>query len=99
MILKAFAIYDEKSESYSPPFFQQATGLATRMFQDLANDNQSRISKHPTDFTLYQIGTFDDHSAVLTSDQPVFLGKASEFIESHIPLKAVPGGTSGKAQN
>lgn len=60
MLLKAFSILDTKADLFSPPFFFATTGQAVRAFKDLANDNQSSISRHPGDYRLFCIGTFED---------------------------------------
>lgn len=68
--LKAFACFDSKLESWNPPMFLEHHGQAERMFEELANDPQSMICKHPVDFTLFQVGTFDTVSGVLTPVTP-----------------------------
>lgn len=67
--LKAFSIYDVKAEVYSPPFFLMTNGLAVRQFEQLANDLQTTIGQHPADFTLFEIGHFDDASGTLVNLQ------------------------------
>lgn len=65
MLVHAYTIYDCKALIYSPPFFAGTHGLATRMVADAANDLSSNLGRHPADFTLYCIGTFDDASSRL----------------------------------
>lgn len=82
MKLKAFSIYDVKSESYSPPFFQNTVGLAIRMFTEAANDPETRIAKYPTDFTIFEIGTFDDSSGtIIPREANIPLGTALEYVD------------------
>lgn len=71
--LKAFSILDGKTSSWSAPAFLQHTGQAERMFVDLANDGQSMISKYPTDFSLYEVGSWDDDKCILSSMSPFHL--------------------------
>jgi len=60
MKLKAFAIRDTKAEAFTrPPIFVQATGLAIRAFQDAVNNKENEIGQYPGDFTLFEIGEFD----------------------------------------
>lgn len=81
MKLTVFAIKDTKSDSYGTPFFQPTRGLALRMFVDLASDGQSVISKHPTDFALFEIGSFDQVEGSLSSlGAPEFLGLATDLV-------------------
>ncbi len=63
MLLKCFTIYDSKTECYLPPFFQRSTGEAVRIFQDLSVDMDTSIGRHPADYTLFEIGAFDDQTA------------------------------------
>ena len=62
MITKIFTIYDSKAGSYLPPLYMQSTGTAIRAFEDECNNEQSQFNKHPTDFTLFEIGKFDDQT-------------------------------------
>ena len=59
MKLEIFTIYDAKAESYTTPFFQPKFGIAERLFSDEVNNPESNLHKHPEDYTLFNIGTFD----------------------------------------
>lgn len=91
MILKMFAVYDSKVEAYMQPFFMQSTGQACRSFEDTATDETTLINKHAADFTLFEIGTFDDQTAtVYIHEAKINLGSANEYIKPQ--LKAVDNG-------
>lgn len=90
MKLLAFSIYDEKAEAFSNPFYSPADGLAARMFQDLCQNNQTTVGNHPTDFTLYRIGTFNTHSAELASHTPVFIMKGATWKPDQAEEKESP---------
>lgn len=91
MIMKAFAIYDTKSLVYGMPFFMHSAGAAVRAFGDLASDPQSSIAKHPKDYILYEIGSFDDSKATFVSVNPHSLGFASDYLPLVSPVvPAVP---------
>lgn len=79
MIIKAFTVYDAKTEAYMRPFFCLRTAEAIRTFSDAANDPESPFHKHPEDYFLYEIGTWDDNLPELKSCPPVNLGCAKEF--------------------
>lgn len=70
MKLNAYTLYDEKSLTYSPPFFAVSHGAATRMLGDLVADPNTTPGRHPKDFTLYCIGTFDDALGLLLQSDP-----------------------------
>lgn len=82
MVVKIFSIYDSKVEAFMQPFFMASKGAALRAFTELVNDKTTTISKNPEDYTLFEIGSFDDANGqvdkVIT---PVSLGIAIEFIK------------------
>lgn len=80
MTLKVFAVYDSKALCYGVPFFMPSVGAAVRAFGDLACDPQSSVSKHPTDYILFEVGEFNDSTAGLVSIVARNLGFASDFI-------------------
>ena len=69
MKLKAYTIYDVASGVYMRPFFSQADGQATRGFKDIATDADHEVGKHPEDYTLYRIGTFNDGTGEIEGEQ------------------------------
>lgn len=80
MKTKVFAIYDHKASVYGTPFFMVNHAMAVRAFGDLAEDERTTVGKHPEDFTLYQVGEFDDGSGTLVDLNPKLdLGLATSF--------------------
>jgi len=67
MLLKAYSIYDRKALQYHAPFFSTADAAAVRSLTDLANDTSTTVGRHPDDYVLYCVGTFDDASGGLLS--------------------------------
>lgn len=83
MITKAFSIYDSKALHFGVPFFMSSVGGAVRAFSDLCNDPQTMISRHPGDYVLYELGSFDDAVGKMVSLSPhMFLGMGSEFCDN-----------------
>jgi hypothetical protein len=66
MKLEIYTIYDSKEAIYYQPHFFLNDDVALRTFGDMANDEQSKISKHPEDYTLWHLGSYEDSSATLT---------------------------------
>lgn len=62
MITKIFCIYDSKAEAYLQPFFMRSKGEAIRALQALVEDVQHNFCKYAADFTLFEVGSFDDSS-------------------------------------
>ena len=61
-----YAIHDKKAEAWLPPFFLHSEGMVIRAFTDCVNDQGHQFGKHPEDYTLMQIGSFDDEKGVVT---------------------------------
>lgn len=80
MIAQIFTVYDSKTEAYLPPFFTQTKGAAIRMFEDTCNDQEHQFYRHSEDFTLFQLGSYDDQIASFDLyETPSPIGKAIEF--------------------
>jgi len=80
MKMLVFAIYDSKAKYYKHPFLMKSKGEVLRGFIDLANDEKTEIGKHPEDFVLFYIGTFDEVSGRYEMlDAKESLGTAIEF--------------------
>lgn len=80
MIYKIFSVYDSKAEAYMQPFFMLTKGSALRAWTDTINDPQTQFFKHPTDFTLFEIGEYDDSSGKLINHTAkMSLGVALEY--------------------
>lgn len=62
---KVFAIYDDKAKAYLPPFFMHTVGMAVRVFADCVNTADHAFNRHPGDYTLFEIGEFDDVRGVI----------------------------------
>lgn len=89
MILKIYTVYDAGVKAYMPPFTMRHSGEATRAFRESVNDPKSNLAKYPSDFTLFEIGSYDDSSAKIdVLSTPVSLGVAVEFLDSAPPLSA-----------
>lgn len=59
------AIRDQAMEAFMQPFFTNTTAQAERMFRDTAEDDKSSMWKHPEDYDLYHLGTWDDNTGEL----------------------------------
>ena len=81
MKLQAFSIFDHASETFAGPFFVPSERVALRVFNDVANNPQSDVSKYPKDYELFHIGTFDTTTALLTDEKPTMIARASSMIK------------------
>lgn len=59
-VYKIFAVRDEKTGVFNRPFFDLHVASALRSWTEACNEPTSPFCKFPEDFTLYEVGTFDD---------------------------------------
>ena len=83
MILTIVSIYDRAAGAYSRPAFVPGRGPAIRSFGDevkrVAPDNE--IQRHPGDFELHQLGTWDDNTGEFNTQRPERIALANDFKE------------------
>lgn len=66
MILSIFSVKDHKAAAFGRPFMTTHAGVAIRSFADQVNDAADKTNiynSHPDDFTLYELGKWDDETA------------------------------------
>jgi hypothetical protein len=56
------ALYDRATEAYAPVMTVHTRAEAIRSFRQAVNDQQTPMNKTPTDYELYQVGTYDDQT-------------------------------------
>lgn len=85
MQMQIFTVYDLKSETYHNPMVARTKGEAIRMFGDTTQDPNSLLHKHPEDFVLFHLGSFDNVSCqfdLFAAPNPI--GKAIEFVTGEL---------------
>lgn len=97
MTLKMFSVYDSKAEAFIQPFFSQSTGTAVRSFEDAANQESHEFQKHAADYTLFELGDFDQNTGITTClEVRINLGNAlmaytrPQTAETHGQVESVP---------
>lgn len=88
MKLKIFSIHDSAAKVYARPFLFSTSAEAMRMFETQVNDKEKGglIAAHPDQFTLYQIGEYDDTTGKLTSGEVCMsLGNGINFVKDDLP--------------
>lgn len=80
---KFYSIYDSKVEAFMPPFLMRNKGEAIRAFGQTVNDPKSNLCQWPADFTLFEIGEFDEYTGQINGyDIKLALGTALEHKRS-----------------
>jgi hypothetical protein len=75
-----FSVFDEKAMAYLPPFVMHREEMAMRVFSDCVNDSDHAFGKHPSDYTLFCLGGFDDGTGVITGGKARTLGNGLIFL-------------------
>lgn len=65
--LQMFCIYDCKMELYLSPFTAINAAVAAREFETAVMTPNHNFNQHPDDYSLWEIGEFDQQSAAVGS--------------------------------
>lgn len=88
MKMKCYLIWDSKAKVYRYGSLRENAGFAIRDLTTVVNDkqNQTEISRYPGDFTLFEVGEYDDTTGI-TSNYASFinLGCLISFVENSVP--------------
>jgi hypothetical protein len=75
------SVRDSAADAFGRPFFMSSVGIAIRSFTDEVNNEtpDNPLNKHPKDFALYELGEYDDNTAMIVChDQPKLLIHADQ---------------------
>lgn len=75
------ALYDRATEAHAPIMTVNTRAEAIRSFRQAVNDPQTPINNNPTDFELYQLGTYNDQTGVITATERELIGRAEDYKE------------------
>lgn len=83
MKLILFSVRDEKVEAFLPLIQARARGEATRMFVQACTTSDHQFAKAAGDYTLYELGVFDDVSGqVVSNSEPLRIMNGFEALEA-----------------
>lgn len=74
------AIRDVKAQAWLTPMFFHARGQGVRVFGDAVNGESGDIAKHPEDYRLFEIGTYDENSGEIVGINPEFVTDGSSLL-------------------
>lgn len=83
---KVYSIKDIKSDTYTAPLLAGTSKEAERIFGDMCYfGGDNLISRHPEDYLLYCVGSFDIRTGelVCVSGNPFYVISAKDIIESY----------------
>lgn len=82
MKINVYSILDSAVESFNQPFYARSRAEAVRMFREACKTDKSFIA-NPRDYTLFEVGGFDDASGALTApNAPIRVISAAEAIQA-----------------
>lgn len=61
MKLNVYTLFDTKALIFNTPFFTSNHGVARRMCADVVADPNTTVGRHPADYVLYCLGSYDDN--------------------------------------
>ncbi|WNK14166.1 MAG: nonstructural protein [Microvirus sp.] len=85
MKLGVYTVFDRAVNAYLQPFFCRSKGEAIRSFTEACADSKSNFGKYPLDYTLVELGAYDDSTGLFESRDPMRIVAAVEVL----PLDAV----------
>lgn len=71
--LVVVAVRDRAIDCFMNPFVCPSTGMALRSFQDEVNAKDSPMNKHPDDYELYVLGSFDQESGEFVNERKLLM--------------------------
>lgn len=91
MIKHVFAIHDSKAKFCIIQFFADNAEIAKRDFTEVVNAEGSPINRFPGDYTLFEVGTFDQNKIkMIPHVPPINHGLAITFVN---PIPHIPADT------
>lgn len=79
------SVKDTAAQAFGRPVFVPAIAVAIRSFRDEVNrkDSTEDLARHPDDFELYELGSFDDSTGiVVVLPEPRMVARAKDLKES-----------------
>lgn len=84
---KLYSVYDSVAEVWGKPFPMKNKGEAIRGFSQAVNDPQTNLYLHPEDYTLFEIGEWNDDAGTITMyDAKLSCGVAIEYRQNITPI-------------
>lgn len=82
MEVKVYSIKDAKAGYFHSPIFANNPAQAQRTFHSIVNDPQSPISKYPEDYSLWQLGVWDNVTGFIKGQEPSHLCTAMDVVST-----------------
>lgn len=75
------AVKDRAVDAFNRPLFVPTVGVAIRSFNDECNKKDSELHAHPEDYDFYELGSWDDQTAIYTPlEVPRVIARAQDIV-------------------
>lgn len=74
-------IYDVKAKCYVHVFLEATLDCALRTFSEMVTNPQSAVARHPMDYHLFHVASFDEQSGKMVGHPPHALGSGDQYVE------------------
>lgn len=85
-----FSVLDGKVGSWSRPFCEPTSQAAVRMVISIIRDGDNLLAKFPSDYSLWEVGQFDDETGEVSGYRPVLVRNVGELAEELILAQIAP---------
>lgn len=85
MKLIIMSVHDSKAGAFISPFFTPTVAVGLRSFGQAVNDPETNFYKFPGDYTLFELGSFDIESGVITL-HPAHINHGLALVHQHEDL-------------
>ena len=84
MIQIILSVKDTAAQAFGRPMFLPSSAVGVRSFRDEINrsDANNEMFKHPEDFELYELGTYDDSTGIIECPGLRLVARAKDLKES-----------------
>lgn len=80
MICELFSVFDQAARRFLDPFTAPTVDFALRGFKEACHTEGHQFQKHPTDYVLYHVATFNMEDASWEVFDARKIGMASSFV-------------------
>lgn len=83
MIFQMCVVRDSAAQVYGQPIFVPSIGIAVRSFGDEVkrSDANNQMNKHPEDFEMFHVGTYDDNTCTFAAVPPKSIARGVDYKE------------------
>lgn len=78
MLMKMYSLWDSQAQMFSAPFCAPRQEIAVRAVREVLQ-GESNPAKYPDEFSLFEVGEFDDATGDIEGVAPKNLGPLSQW--------------------